>query len=240
MAKSTQARPVKTPGRAVALCDDNDAEARRLAGIELRRKTVAATMIYAGTGVRAAPRVTKAAPKMTTAKRPAAKKPDDKGAVPGTPATRRPEAKTAKAPEAAQLQRPETPVAASKRKRVRTPVQLIGRLVDTIDGQLDQIDAILRDPDRGDSGPSDAERHARTVAALARVTVELRKELEAGRRRRADDNSAPGRDQSSDHDRPRDLDELRERLSRRLDERLGSGSVASVADDAAGGDRVSQ
>lgn len=67
--------------------------------------------------------------------------------------------------------------------------------------QLDAIDAITRDPHRG--------------------SAESRKELEADRRRRADEHDdARDRDLSPDPDRPRDLDELRERLSRRLDLKL--------------------
>ena len=249
MARTTTARPAKKPVRAVSLCDDDAAttdvaaddaaKARRLAGIELRKKTISSTMTYARTGQRASARVKKVAPKKRAVKKPAAK----------TPAARKPTTKSK--PKKPKAKPPEPSIAPGtaaeapdKRKRSRTQSQLIARFVDTIDTQLDQIDAIMRDPNRGENGPSEAERHARTVAALARVTVELRKELEAGRRRRADDDSAAGRDQSadpdrsSDPDRPRDLDELRERLSRRLDERLRGGSVVSVGDDAAGGNRL--
>lgn len=226
MAKTSKARPATKPARASALADgaaidDHDAKARRLAGVETRKKTVASTMVYAGLGVRASERVKKAVP---TVKEPAAKR-----------LAEEPESVT---PE---TELPEQPVGparvrdiADQRKRPRTQSQLIGRLVDTIDGQLDQIDAIMRNPDRGDAGSNEAERHARTVAALARVTVELRKELEAGRRRRADDVSSRDRERSHRPDRPRDLDELRERLSRRLEEWHRSGSQVSVADDAAG------
>ena len=239
MAKTIAARPATQPVRAVALCDDDGAEARRLAGIDLRKKTVASTMIYAGTGVRASQRVTttgakKPAAKKATARKAVAKKTAKKAAAGDKPtrtrATKPPIAKKTTKREAVRFEAAAKSITASdtavRRKRTRTQSQLIGRLVDTIDGQLDQIDAIMRDPERGASGPTDAERYARTVAALARVTVELRKELEAGRRRRADDDSAAGHDQSADSahlgdpDRPRDLDELRERLSRRLDERL--------------------
>lgn len=94
--------------------------------------------------------------------------------------------------------------------------------------QLDQIDAIMRDPRRGEAGASEAERHARTVAQLARVAAELRKEMDADQRRRADDDDRADRAHA---DRPRDLDDLRERLSRRLDIRLGGGSSVPVGDD---------
>lgn len=232
MVKTAKARPAKQPARAAALCDDDNAEARRLAGVDQRKKTIASTMVYAGIGLRASERVKTAGPRRSTAKTSAAKK----------PATKRPAATSKpKARDPDQSELPTVPVdpseTAVKRKRTRTQSQLIARFVDTIDGQLDQIDAIMRDPNRGESGPTEAERHARTVAALARVTVELRKELEAGRRRRADDDSSAGRDQSGDPgrsgdpDRPRDLDELRERLSRRLDIRLAGGPAVPVAED---------
>lgn len=231
MARTTTARPATKPVRAVSLCDDanaaanaaddDDAEARRLAGIALRKRTVAATMVYAGLGVRAGERV-KATPKKSPQRKSTRKK--------------------ATEPEQGQSDMPVAPVDASiapdRRKRSRTQSQLIARFVNAIDGQLDQIDAIMRDPNRGEGAPSDAERHARAVAALARVTVELRNELEAGRRRRADDDTASGRERSADPDRPRDLDELRERLSRRLDIRLAGGPAVPVADDAAGGNRI--
>lgn len=246
MAKVSKARPAKKPARAVSLCDGGEAEARRLAGVALRKKTIASTMFYAGNGVRASERVAKKpASKKTVAKKTVAKKAAPKKASPKKTPMRKPTAKrTADVVAVAKPDVSAVSVAvldtADKRRRSRTQSQLIARFVETIDTQLDQIDAIMRDPDRGESGPSDAERHARTVAALARVTVELRKELEAGRRRRADDNSAADLQQSADPDRPRDLDELRERLSRRLDDRLESGPAVSVGDDAAGGNRLSE
>ena len=98
--------------------------------------------------------------------------------------------------------------------------------------QLDQIDAIMRDPQRGEAGASEAERHARTVAQLARVAAELRKEMDADKRRRADDDRAHDADRAHP-DRPRDLDDLRERLSRRLDIRLRGGPPVPVGDDEA-------
>lgn len=214
MTETTKACPAEQPEQASALCDDAEidpdiAEARKRAGIALRKMTVASTMIYAGVGPRAT-----------------------------TPRARAKE----KAPAAA----PPEPIAAAKaspasRKKLRTHSQFIVRIAETIAGQLDAIDAITRDPNRGETGPGEAERHARTVAALARVSAELRKEQEADRRRRADDDdSARDAGSSRDPDRPRDLDELRERLSRRLDERLRSGPAVSVEDDAPGGDRLPQ
>jgi hypothetical protein len=234
MAKAAKARPTKASVRAVSCDADDDAEARRLAGIEQRKRTVRATMVYAGTGLRASERVKKAAEKKPTAKKAAAKKPTTT-----KPARKQPAAKKTRVSKTAKSKKetgpPAAPDTAAKRKSSRTQSQLIRRLVNTIDGQLDQIDTIMRNPKRG---PNEAERCARAVAALARVTVELRKELEAGRRRRADDNNAAGCDPSADPDRPRDLDELRERLSRRLDERLRGGSAVSMGDDAAGGNRL--
>ncbi|UGV26083.1 hypothetical protein E0H22_10505 [Rhodopseudomonas boonkerdii] len=217
MARTSKARPAEKPARASSLDGDaiegDDAEARRLAGIALRKKTVAATMVYAGLGLRASDRALKLAAKKPAARKPAASK---------TPAA----TPSAKTPRAAASLRP------AARKRLRTHSQFIQRIADTIAGQLDQIDAITRAPGRSETGPSEAERHARTVAALARVAAELRKEREADRRRADDDH------RSADSDRPRDLDELRERLSRRLEARLGRGSAVPVGDDAAVGTRL--
>jgi hypothetical protein len=236
MDDTTSTRPADQPERASALGDDGEidpdiAEARKRAGIALRQMTVASTMVYAGVGVRASER----------AKQPGAKK--------GT--TARPRARSTAEPAAAAAPEPAPPDASPvsttaaeavrpSRKRLRTHSQFILRISETIAGQLDAIDAITRDPKRGEGGPGEAERHARTVAALARVSAELRKELEADRRRRADDDdSARDAGHSGVADRPRDLDELRERLSRRLEERHRSGPAVSVGDDAAGGDRLS-
>lgn len=256
MARTSKARPAQQPARAVALsnddaavddvaAEDDDAEARRLAGIAQRKKTVASTMVYAGIGLRASERQAKPNAKKPTVKR-SAKPPK---AEPGA-AHESPEAIAAEPEEMAQVAEqlaivlasppaPSAATSAAKRKRPRTHSQLISRIVDTIASQLDAIDAITCDPDRGEAGPGEAERHARAVAALARVAAELRKELEGDKRRRADDDDrSRDSDRHRDLERPRDLDELRERLSRRLDARVRRGSAVSVADDAAGGMRL--
>lgn len=225
MANTTKACPAEEPGQASALCEDGEidpdvAAARKRAGIALRSMTVASTMVYAGLGPRASERVK--TPRARAKPRPAAAA-----------------ASEAAVPEAAPAPTAAAEVSPKSRKKLRTHSQFIVRIAETIAGQLDAIDAITRDPSRGESGPGEAERHARAVAALARVSAELRKEQEADRRRRADDDDgACGSGRSGDPDRPRDLDELRERLSRRLDERIRSGSAVSVGDDAAGRDRV--
>lgn len=223
MARTTIARPAAEPERASALGDDGEidpdiAEARKRAGIALRKLTIASTTVYAGVGPRASQR----------AKTPRAK-----------PRAKSPAVAPTESAAPAQTTAAEPPPIS--RKKLRTHSQFIVRIADTIAGQLDAIDAITRDANRGEGGPSEAERHARTVAALARVSAELRKEQEADRRRRADeDDSARDPGRARDPDRPRDLDELRERLSRRLDERLRSGPAVSVGDDAAGGNRLRQ
>lgn len=246
MIRTSKARPAKQPARAAALdkgdatldgvvTDEDDAEARRLAGIALRKKTVASTMVYAGLGVRASERAPRPTAKEPSVKR-SAKPPKAEPAaicVSSDAIAVEPEEMVHVADQLPVIiASPPAPSAdatsAEKRKRPRTHSQLISRIVDTIASQLDAIDAITSDPGRGEAGPGEAERHARAVAALARVAAELRKELEGDRRRRADDD-----DRSADPDRPRDLDELRERLSRRLDARLGCGSAVPVGNDAA-------
>lgn len=104
--------------------------------------------------------------------------------------------------------------------------QLIARITLLIARQLDVIDEILLNTESTDPRRLDAERHARAVAVLCRVLAELRKYQ--GDEQGADD----------DDDRPGSLDELRERLSRRLGERLGRAETQTLGVDDAGGDEL--
>src|SRR4051812_12855899 len=121
------------------------------------------------------------------------------------------------------MQGREAKLPTKRRKSSASRTNLIGRIVKVIDGQLDLIDAMTADPDRSDVAGGGTERYARTVATLARVLAELRKEQVGDKRRPAND----------DH-RPRDLDDLRERLSRRLAQRLDDGSAPPAGGHDAG------
>jgi aminopeptidase N len=244
MVKTAKARPATKPVRADLLCEDDDAvdaDARKRAGVIERKKTVASTMVYAGLGLRASERAKLAAAKTPAVKRPVAKKPAAEKPAMKSDAVKPVAAKTAaaKKPPAKASASPDVPAPdkqrAVKRKRPKTHAQLMGRIVDAIGGQLDAIEAITHDPARGEAGRSEAERHARAVATLVRVLAELRKEQDGDQRRSVDDDQ-----RARDAERPRDLDELRARLSRRLEEAHRRGAAVSVADDAAGGVRLSE
>ncbi|QUS39279.1 hypothetical protein RPMA_10850 [Tardiphaga alba] len=112
-----------------------------------------------------------------------------------------------------------------KRKHLASRLQLINRLADVIARRLDAIDGITAG---AGCNMADGERQARTIAMLVRVLNELKKE-QGGDKRGPDYNA----------DRPRDLDELRERLSHRLAERIDGRSTLPVVDHAGGGDPVS-
>jgi hypothetical protein len=86
---------------------------------------------------------------------------------------------------------------------------LVKRVIKVIERELDLIEKIVGRRGGDEALLTGAERHARMLAVLARTLIELKKGC-------VDDEQG-----SADHDdRPRDLDELRQRLSERLAKRL--------------------
>lgn len=99
-------------------------------------------------------------------------------------------------------------------------VALVERVARAVDRELAEIEGIVGSL-QGKSRPTEAERRARTLASLARTLSEVR------RLRAADETQMP-----DDVDRPRDLEELRQRLSGRLAQMVEAGE-ASPADGVA-------
>ncbi|WP_371420504.1 hypothetical protein [Tardiphaga sp.] len=91
------------------------------------------------------------------------------------------------------------------------------RVTRAIACELDSIERIVGRTRVNESLRTDVERRARTLASLARTLTELKK-VQGGTDQRP----------AEDDDRPRDLDELRRRISERLARRLGDRQSVSL------------
>lgn len=89
-----------------------------------------------------------------------------------------------------------------------------------VERELAAIDAVLAKLGAGPQDAGDAERTARTLASLARALKEL-KALDGGRDERSEGESE--RD-----DMPRDIDEFRRELARRMDALVACGADGGV------------
>ena len=87
-----------------------------------------------------------------------------------------------------------------------TGIALVERVTRAVERELSQIEVIVGGHHVKPGQRTEAERRARTLASLARTLTEVRK-------LRADEHRVKPQD---DPDRPRDLEELRRRLSERL------------------------
>jgi hypothetical protein len=96
---------------------------------------------------------------------------------------------------------PPTPEKAPARKRAATPAQLVTRVTRAIERELSEIEDIVG------GKRTEADKRARTLASLARTLTEVT------RLRSAANEAKPEHD---DDAVPRDLDEFRETLERRL------------------------
>jgi hypothetical protein len=107
-----------------------------------------------------------------------------------------------------------------------TGIALVERVTRAVERELSQIEVIVGGSHVNAARRTEAERRARTLASLARTLTEVRK-------LRADEHRVKPQD---DPDRPRDLEELRRRLSERL-ERMRRGRTAPPAEgNETGGD----
>lgn len=154
----------------------------------------------------------------------AARKPAAKASSAKTPA-----AKTSAAKISATAKTAKTARATSTRKAAKSPAveseeaagSLIERVERAVEREIAQIEAMVGGADELTEPRSDAERRARTLASLTRTLLELR-------RLRADDDVQ----RTADDDAiPRDLDELRRALSRRLDQLVDGAAPLSAAGD---------
>jgi hypothetical protein len=110
-----------------------------------------------------------------------------------------------------------------------TGIALVERVTRAVERELSQIEVIVGGSHVNAARRTEAERRARTLASLARTLTEVRK-------LRADEHRVKPQD---DPDRPRDLEELRRRLSERL-ERMRRGRTGPAAEgNETGGDGLS-
>jgi hypothetical protein len=111
-----------------------------------------------------------------------------------------------------------------------TGVALVERVTRAVERELSQIEVIVGGHHVNKGQRTEAERRARTLASLARTLTEVR-------RLRADEHKVKPQD---DPDRPRDLDELRRRLSLRLDQMVRSRADIRTCKHETGGDGPSE
>jgi hypothetical protein len=104
---------------------------------------------------------------------------------------------------------------------------LVNRVTKVIERELDLIEKIVGRIGRDASARTEAEHRARTLALLVRTLSELKK-AQAGDEHRS----------GQDDDRPRDLDELRRRLSERLAKRLAGRTAVPAGGDVARRDEL--
>jgi hypothetical protein len=112
----------------------------------------------------------------------------------------------------------DAPAAPRKPSRSRAPSTraTIARVERTLAREIERIETILA-ADVGHDGESgEAERRARMLASLARTLNEVLRLREEERRKKADDDDTV----------PRDLDEFRRELSRRLDLLVAEATTA--------------
>lgn len=208
MAQDTATSPAETPELASAVTpevqpsavpaefdvENNRTPADKMrASIAARKKTIAATMVYAGPG-----------------------RPKREAASPSVSADA--------VPDQIPVARKSGNKPASRRKaRTISRAQLVNRLANAVAGELDLIEQITEGGEVDISLRTESERRARTLATLART-------LSAMKKVREDDAQRP----DHDDDRPRDLDELRRRLSERLAAKLRGGSALPAGGDVAG------
>jgi hypothetical protein len=107
-----------------------------------------------------------------------------------------------------------------------TGIALVERVTRAVERELSQIEVIVGGHHVKAAQRTEAERRARTLASLARTLTEVRK-------LRAEEDRVKPQD---DPDRPRDLEELRRRLSQRLDEMVRSRSALPADKHETGGD----
>jgi hypothetical protein len=107
---------------------------------------------------------------------------------------------------------------------------LVERVTRAVERELSQIEVIVGGSHVKAAQRTEAERRARTLASLARTLTEVRK-------LRADEHRVKPQD---DPDRPRDLEELRRRLSQRLEQMVRGTTDVPVEKHEAGGDGLSK
>jgi hypothetical protein len=128
----------------------------------------------------------------------------------------------ARAKSAQVARNPAAAPAKRKKRRIKrkppealTPAAVAARISEAVDRQLEAVEQILLGLQPGELG--EAERGARTLAALARTLADLSKIKPGGARTDAGDHEPAA---------PRNLDELRRALLERLDQAVADQSRA--------------
>lgn len=101
----------------------------------------------------------------------------------------------------------EAPDKPPTRKRGATPAQLVARVTRAIESELSQIEDIMNGAKVSAAKRTEAEKRARTLASLSRTLAEVTRLRESAKEARADHDTDAV---------PRDLDEFRRTLERRL------------------------
>lgn len=110
---------------------------------------------------------------------------------------------------------------AASGKRKLTTTAMIDRVERTLAREIRRIESILADSDHSGAENGAEERRARTLASLARTLNEVMRLREEDRKTKvADDDTVP-----------RDLDEFRRELSRRLDILVAEATAAHPEPD---------
>jgi hypothetical protein len=109
-------------------------------------------------------------------------------------------------------------------------IALVERVTRAVERELSQIEVIVGGHHVKPQQRTEAERRARTLASLARTLTEVRK-------LRADEHRVNPQD---DPDRPRDLEELRRRLSERLGRMRRGRTAPAAGGNETGGGGLSQ
>jgi len=199
----------RKPIDAAVVFDSSDEDGKRRAAQALARAAAAATKAATATTTTKKAPVKKTATKKTVAKKAPAKRPTAKATTADapTPRTRGPSGVKRTAVDCANDPPPETGVA------------LIDRVRRSIEREITRIEVIVGGHHVDPEQRTEAERRARTLASLTKTLAELR-------RLRADDELQRPLD---DDAIPRDLDEFRRALSRRLEQLVADAAQPAAA-----------
>jgi hypothetical protein len=178
------------------------------ASVAARKRTIAATTIFAGPG----------RPKPASAA---------EVDIPPTQIKKRPAAMKAVTKKRSSAPRARRRTAVDRFNDLPPDAPLTDRVTHAIERELDSIQKIVGRRRLNEALRTEAERRARTLASLARTLTELKK-VQGGNEQRS----------AEDDDRPRDLDELRRRIAERLARRPGGRPPIPVDGNDAGRERL--
>jgi hypothetical protein len=218
----------RKPIDAAVVLDPSDGEGQRRAAQALARAEAAATKAATATTTRKTTTKTalakKTTTKKTTTKKTTAKKTTTKTTVTKKAAAPNPTTETATTDTKAPRTRGPSGVTRSAAERVNDPLPetglvLLNRVLGKIEQEILRIESIVDRRGGKVSQRTEAERRARTLASLTKTLAELR------RLRANDELQRPLDDDAI----PRDLDEFRRALSRRLEQLVADPAQPAAA-----------